>query len=452
MNVKLNTLFLLLSCLCASLGLSAQTEIIDKVIATVGGEYILLSELEEQYALAYSQQEGNLPAEARCFIFEGILGQKLLVNQAKIDSVEVSEVEVEVQLNTRIEQILAYMNNDISQFEAYYGQTVNEVKEEFREDLKSQLLAERMRGTVLGDVKVTPNEVKSFFAKIPKDSLPYFNAEVEVRELVMLPQVNAEERQKAIEKITDLRERSLAGEDFAALASKYSDDFGSARIGGDLGWAKRGKFVPEFEAAAYNLEPMEFSEIVESDFGFHLIQLIERRGNSIHARHILIKPAITTADEERAEAKLDSVRQLIVNDSMSFSYAVKRFSSEDVQSTNNDGRMTNPNSGNTFFQIADLDPDIFFTIDTMKINTISKPYAFKTPRGETQFRILLLESRSQPHKASLETDYSKIQSAAIESKKERFFAKWVADKAKNTYIYIDPAYEGCVNISNWVTN
>ncbi len=430
----------------------AQRSVIDKVVAKVGGELVLLSEVEEQFALMLAQTP-NLPPDVRCDIVDGILVSKLLLNQAKLDSVEVDDEEVETQLNARIERILSYMNNDVSQFEAYYGQTVNEVKEQFREDLKSQLLVERMRGQIMKDVTVTPSEVKAFFNNIPKDSLPYFNSEVEIREIVYKPKVNAEERQKAIDKLITLRQRIVeGGEDFAALAQKFSDDGGSARIGGDLGWTKRGKFVPEFEAAAYNLEKEEISQIVESEFGFHLIQLLERRGNSIHVRHILIKPEITDSDLELARNHLDSVRTLIVNDSISFSLAVKRFSDENTQSYTNDGRIINPVTGNTFFEIGDLDPDIYFTIDTMKVGNISAPFEFNDPRGETYFRIIMLQSRTAPHRASLELDYFKIQQAAIESKKNEFINRWVKDKIESTFVNIDPMYAGCPALAKWQTN
>ena len=230
----------------------AQREIIDKVVATIGGELVLLSEVEEQHALMEAQS-GVLPDDARCNIMDQLMASKLLVNQAKLDSIEISEEEVEAQLDARIERILSFMNNDVSQFETYYGQTINEVKAQFREDLKSQILADRMRGQVMAGVTVTPSEVKQFFNSIPLDSLPYFNSEVEVGEIVYKPEVNKEERQKTIEKLESIRQRIVDGEDFAELASKYSED-GSARAGGDLGWAKRGKYVPEFEAAAFKLE------------------------------------------------------------------------------------------------------------------------------------------------------------------------------------------------------
>ncbi len=429
----------------------AQREVIDKVIANVGGEYVLLSELEEQIALINDKQGGKLPPDARCLMLDNLLTQKLLVNQAKIDSVLVSDEEVEDQMNARIEQILDYMGGDVNQFEEYYGQSIGEVKQSFREDLKSQLLADRMRAKVMEGISVTPSEVKTFFKKIPRDSLPYFNSEVEIGEIVMKPTVNEVEHQKAIDKLESIRKRIVeGGESFEELAKKYSDDFASARIGGDLGWTKRGKFVAAFEAAAYKLDENQISEVVESEFGFHLIQLLGRRGNSISTRHILVKPEITEADFQLTEHKLDSVRHLLMTDSISYSRAVKAFGYKEVQSFNNDGKLVNPASGNSFFEIGDLEPAIYFTIDTMKIGEFSKPFSYTDQRGETYFRIVQLQSRTQPHVASLEKDYAKIQTATIEQKKSTQTAKWVEQKVGSTYIRIDQSYLGCPDIDKWL--
>ncbi len=429
--------------------LSAQEQIIDRVVATVGGELVLLSEVEEQFSYTKSRA-ADVPESARCMIVEQLLANKLLIHQAKLDSIEVLDAEVENQLDARIERILTYMNNDVSQFEAFYGQTITDVKDQFREDIRQQLLMERMRSQIMQNVTVTPSEVKAFFESIPTDSLPYFSSEVEVAEIVHKPEVNEVEKQKAIDLLEDLRKRILDdGEDFAELAAKYSDD-GSARLGGDLGWSTRGKFVPEFEAAAYTLEKNELSPIVETEFGFHLIQMLERRGNSIKVRHILVRPEITDADLVKAEHYIDSIRQLIQTDStLSFSIAVKVFGNEDVQSYNNDGRIVNPLTGNNFFEVSDLDPDIYFAIDTMEIGDISKPLEFDSPSGETMYRIVQLQSRTQPHRASLETDYFKIQTAAIESKRNEFINEWVEERISNTFISIEGLYDGCPNLASW---
>ncbi len=431
--------------------LHAQRALLDDVIATVGGELVLLSDLEDQYNLIQSQQNDPLPPDARCFILDNILTQKLLINQAKLDSIEVSDEEVEAQLNARIDQILAYMNNDYQQFEDYYGQSVDEVKAQFRADLRDQLLADRMKAQILQGITVTPSEVKAFFERIPQDSLPYFNSEVELMELAMKPQVSPERKQEARKRLEELRRRITAGgEDFAELAKKYSDDFASGRLGGDLGWTKRGNFVPEFEAAAYKLDIGEVSKIVETEFGFHIIQLLERKGNAIHTRHILIRPEITEEDIARTEHQLDSIRQLILSDSISFSQAVKRFGSDEVQSYYNDGRMVNPRTGNTFFEIADLDPDVYFAIDTLEIGQITRPFRFRAANGDVMVRIVRLVSQTPPHTASLEKDYARIKAATIQEKQARQLAEWLEKTIRSTYISIDTPYNECPNLAKWV--
>jgi peptidyl-prolyl cis-trans isomerase SurA len=439
------SLFLAVQCF-TSFG---QVQVMDKIIATVGGELVLLSELEEQFALALSQKS-DIPQNARCEILEQLLTSKLLINQSKLDSIEVGDDEVENQLAARIDRILSFMNNDIKQFEEYYGQSVNDVKEQFRTDLKNQLLSERMRSEIMKDITITPSEVKSFFSKIPKDSLPYFNSEVEIGEIVIVPKVNDTQRQITMNKLEGIRKRILENnEDFADLAGKFSAD-GSAQTGGDLGWATRGKYVPEFEAAAYKLEINEISDIVESQFGFHLIQLMGRRGNSINVRHILLRPEITEEDFDLVRRKLDSIRTLILKDSISFSFAVKRFSYDKAQSYNNDGRMVNPVTGNTFFEVGDLDPDIYFAIDTLKIKGMTAPLEFRDPSGEVQFHIIQLQSKTPPHKANLLQDYSKIQKASIESKKNEYINTWIDDKISSTFIRLEQKYSTCPNLDIWI--
>ncbi|HNM27649.1 MAG TPA: peptidylprolyl isomerase, partial [Saprospiraceae bacterium] len=308
-----NILALLLLTAALIQPLSAQNgdkKVIDKVVATVGGEIILLSEVQEQYTFA-KQQEPQLPPEYQCMALQNLIVQKLLVNQAKLDSVEVKDEEVENQLDARVERLRTYFNQDDKAIEEYYGQTINAIKEQMRGDMRSQMLAERMQAKITEKATITPSEVQRFFSDIPKDSLPYFNAEVEIREIVYKPVVNAAEKKRARERMEELHRRiTQEGADFGELAKKYSDDTGSGASGGDLGWQKRGTFVPEFEAMVYKLEKNQVSPVIETEFGFHIIQLLERRGNLVHARHILIKPEITQGDLNLAKAKLDSVRNL----------------------------------------------------------------------------------------------------------------------------------------------
>jgi peptidyl-prolyl cis-trans isomerase SurA len=236
------------------------------------------------------------------------------------------------------------------------------------------------------------------------------------------------------------------GADFAELAKKFSDDPGSGAQGGDLGFQKRGTFVPEFEAMAYKLETNQLSPIIETDFGFHIIQLLERRGNLIHCRHILIKPEITEADLNDSKSKLDSVRQLIRDGKMTFTDAVKRYGDKNQQSYNNDGRVANPRTGNSFFEVADLETSVFFAIDGLKEGDLAEPFQFKGPDGSDLFRLVQLVSRSKPHKADLKLDYGKIQQAALEQKKSNYTEKWVLEKLNTTYLGISDMFSACPNL------
>lgn len=427
-----------------------QREVIDKVIAMVGGEFILLSELEDRYAQMAEQEATALPEGVRCNILDQVLVGKLLYNQSKLDSIEVSPEEVESQLNARIERILSYMNGNIQQFEEFYGQSITATKDQFRSDLQEQLAAERMRGQVIREVTVTPSEVKNFFGTIPADSLPYFNSEVEIGEIVVQPQANEVTRKATRDKLNAIRAQITAGEISFAEAARANSMDGSRNGGGDLGWAKRGKFVPEFEAAAYNIEPGEVSDLVETEFGYHLIQLEERRGNSIHVSHILLRPEVTEEDIEKARVELDSVRNVVANDSMSFSLAVKYHSYEKYPSYNNDGRMQNPNDGSNIFEVGDLDPDIYFTIDEMEVGDISEPMEFRSPSNDVMLRVVQLQSRSRPHQAGLDKDYSKIREATKQAKQSEYLGKWINETLSKTFIWIDQRYQSCPNLNVWL--
>jgi peptidyl-prolyl cis-trans isomerase SurA len=322
------------------------------------------------------------------------------------------------------------------------------MREQVKDDMQRKLLADKMRSEIMAKVQITPSEVVEFFHQIPHDSLPYFNAEVELAEIVMYPEVNAEERAKALKKINDIKAQLNAGADFGELAKKYSDD-GSAKDGGNLGWTTRGNFVPEFEGAAFQLEKGQVSDVVESEYGFHIIQLIERRVNSINTRHILIRPRITDEDLQKTVNKLDSVKHLIEVDSLTFAEAVKKFGDKRAQSFSNNGRMINPKTANTFFETGDVDSEIFFSIDTLDVGEITPPIQYRTPIGDYMYKIVQLQGRSSPHLANLRQDYSRIQEAARDSKRNLAFSTWLTKKIVNTYIMLDPQYKQFPNIDHW---
>ncbi|MBK8620544.1 MAG: peptidylprolyl isomerase [Saprospiraceae bacterium] len=429
---------------------SQESVLIDKVIAKVGSEYILKSEVEEEFSYALKQQPG-LDEKVKCDVLKSIIEQKVIIYQAKLDSIEINEEEVEQQLDFRFDAVLRQMNGDESFFKDYYGATVAEMKDRYRDDQRQKLLAEKMQFELLSTIEITPKEVEKFFESIPKDSLPYFKSDMEFSEIVFKPSVNEAEKQKAFDKITSLRSRIVDGkEDFATLATKYSQDPGSAVRGGDLGFAKRGSYVPEFEATVYALKKDEISEIIETEFGYHFIQLTERKGNSVKARHILIKPEITSEDLNTAKVTLQNVKTLIETDSLSFEKAVKTYSLKSLPSYSNSGRVKNFQNNSTFFAADELDADTYFTLFDLKPSQLSKVESFTLPSGEKAFRLLKLNSLSKPHRANLKEDYHKIATFAKESKKMEYFYNWIQERKREMYIYVDPSFNSCPELTEYV--
>ncbi len=433
----------------STLLMSQERLVIDRVIAKVGGEIILLSDVEEQYSYL-KDNAVDIDEDAKCELLENIIAQKMFIHHAKLDSILVTDEEVNAQLDFRFDNVLAQMNGDEEFFQEYYGATVQEMKEKYRDDQKEQILLERMQQSLIANVNITPEEVQKYYSSVPTDSLPFLSSEVEISEIVYEPNVNAVEEQKALDLITDIRRRIVEdGESFEDLAKTYSMD-GSAQTGGDLGFAKRGSYVADFEAAAYSLKNDEISEIVQTEFGFHIIQMIERRGNKIHVRHILIIPEITDNDLEKSRLELDSIRKEVVMDSMSFETAVRLHSVESSPSYSFGGRMKNPKSGDTFFKTGDLPPDIYFAIDTMSVGQLSAPLEYTTPRGEKLYRLIKLDSRSSPHRVSIDKDYDRIKIMAKEGKKSQYMAEWIDEKYNKTFIEIEEDYRGCENLDKWV--
>lgn len=446
---------IVLACMMLTVTITTAQErqLIDKVVAKVGSEFVLLSDVESQYGFTLEQSGGASDPAVKCNILQAMIGQKLIVLQAKLDSVVVNPEELSANLDFRIDQVLRQMNGDEQFFQEYYGMTVAQMRDNLSDELEQQMLAERMQNKVISEVRITPKEVKEFYRSIPQDSLPYLNAEVELSEIVVKPQVSEIERASALQKVIDLRKRIVdGGEDFGELAGIYSDDPGSARSGGDLGFAERGTFVPEFEAAAYSLEKDEISGPIETEYGFHIMQLRERRGNRINLRHILVKPEITEADHEDAIALLDTIKSQIENGKITFEQAVKKYSDEKTPSYNNNGLLQNPNTGKTAFETSELPFNIYIAIEELEIGGLSDPLEYQVPTGEKYHRLIRLNSQSTPHKMNLDEDYSKLQQFAKESKKSEYFSKWIDEKFKNTLVTVDKTYIQCPELFELLEN
>ncbi|MBK9109265.1 MAG: peptidylprolyl isomerase [Saprospiraceae bacterium] len=311
-------------------------------------------------------------------------------------------------------------------------------------------MTERLQNKIIGEIRITPEETKDFFSKIPKDSIPYINAEVEISEIVYKPKLNDTQKRIAKERLQKILNRIQSGEDFSKIAEVQSDDPGSAKNGGILGWTKRGSLVPEFEAVAYSLKKDSISGIVESEYGYHIIQLLERRGNSVHCKHILIKPRFDDADYKAAEVYLDSIRSLILKDSIPFESAVRYYSDKKSESYNNGGLLLNPKTGTADFETGDLDPDIFFAIDKLNIGEVSKVFSSTEIDGTKVFKLVRLNAKTPPHKANLKDDYAKIQQVAKENKKGQKFQEWLANNVPKAFINIDPEVKAiCPDVATW---
>ncbi len=413
----------------------------DKIVARVDNQILLKSEVELGFLQA-RQQNAAVPAEElKCKVFEQLLINKMMLAKAEIDSVTVEDNMVDDQLNRR----MAYMIQAIGskeKLEEYYKKSIDQFKAELKKEVKEQMLIQKIQESISKNVKVTPSEVKRFFNDIPKDSLPFFSTEVEVGQIVRFSQVSRKNKQAARLKLDGLKTRILAGEDFEFLAKAYSQDPGSAKEGGNLGFWAKGAMVPEYESAALKLEPMGLSEVVESAFGYHLIQLLEKKGNEYNSRHILIRPESDEEDEMAAYHKLDSIRSALMADSLKFGDAARKFS-EDKESSQNGGFFTDPQTGSTRIATENLDPGIFFTIDTLKPGQYTKALPYRTQDGKRGARILYFKSKLLPHEANLAQDYQKIQFAALEKKKAESVRNWFKKTKSEVFISRDKDYSEC---------
>lgn len=414
--------------------------VVDKIIAKVDNYILIKSELERAYQ-DYLTNGGSPSEQAKCQYLAMLVRSKLMLAKAEIDSVMVLDAEVDLNTQNRMDMILSQSGRTADELEALYGKTLEQVRMELREQIREQMIVSKMEEEMTKGIVVTPSEVKKFFSKIPKDSLPYFSASVQVAQIVKIAEVSEEQKNRTIGELIAVRNKLLAGEDFATVAKKYSDDPSVLSNGGEMGWSSRGRMVPEYEAMAFKLKPKELSMPFESAFGIHIMQLIERRGNEYNSRHILISPKPSPEDIAKATRSLDSLRKLIVADSMTFQKAAKEFS-DDVQTKGNGGFFSDRDGGLNL-TVDELDPIVFFKLDSMEVGAISEPITYRTDEGKDAVRILYYKARIPPHQASLEDDWTKIQTATLNEKKDKVLQKWFQKARGDVFINIDPEYDNC---------
>ncbi|WP_158828697.1 peptidylprolyl isomerase [Mucilaginibacter lacusdianchii] len=441
----------LLSFLSVFTAAHAQKQTLDKVAGVVGGNVILKSDIELQYAqylVSGNQPDPNI----RCIILQRLLTQKLLAQQAVLDSVTVTEDDVDAQIDRRMRSSIQRAGGQ-DRLEQFLGRSIIQYKDEIRPDIREQMIAERMQQKITEKVSVTPQEVKRYFESIPKDSLRTYNKEVEVGEIMFQPKLNKEEKAYYKQKAEDLLKRVKNGEDFGTLARLYSQDPGSAPEGGDLGFQDRNGLVKEFTAVAFKLKAGEISPVFESEFGFHFLQVIERRGEQIHARHVLIVPVGTQSSLNRTKTLADSVYNLLkTHKDFDFSTAASIYS-DNKDTKYNGGMMLNAEdvqSRSTFIPTDKLDPQVALVVDTMKVGSISKPQLITGQDGKQTYRILYLRSVTDAHKANLAQDYPRMKEIAQAEKLNRTVSEWFEKKRRDTYIRIDPEFQTCSILKDWV--
>lgn len=437
----------------AAVAQEGKTQVIDKVVAVVGKNIILQSDVENQY-IQYRMQgtvEGSASA-IRCAILEEMLFQKLMLNQAELDSITVTDAEVDMELNRRISDLVGRAGSQ-EKLESIFNRSMSEIKEELRRLVQEKSLQDKVRANILQGVTVAPAEVKAFYRSLPADSIPMVNTEYEVMQIVKRPPISVDEKLAVKDQLYQIRKRILDGESsFSAMAVLYSEDPGSARKGGELGFTGRGEFAPEFEAAAFNLRDGEISEVVETKFGFHIIQLIERRDDYVNCRHILMTAKVPVEALEKAQNELDSVATLIRNGDMTFEEACRKFSDDD--SKTNGGYLVNPMAGGYRIGLQDMQElgeypgfgefkNLAFVVGKLGVGEVSSPLPMTTNDGKDAFRLVMVKKKIDAHKATLEDDYSLIQSWALNQKNQEVIKNWIRAKAKKAFIRIDEDFADC---------
>jgi len=425
---------------CAHLSLAQNGQIVDKIIAKVDDKIVLKSELETAYvSFLQSPQAREYQGDARCLILNNFIETKVMLVMSEIDSVQLDPGRVDYELQGRMQRIIQQFGSEKAIQEAY-GKSVDQFMSELRPQIEEQLLVQQQEQNILSEVTVTPNEVRKFFKQVPEDSLPLYSVEYEIGLIMKEPEVNDAEKEKIRQKLMKIREDALSGQSFEILATTYSEG-PSAGQGGNLGFASRGTMDPAFEAGALALKPGEISMPVESNFGFHLIQLIEKRGNEYNSRHILMQPKPTQADTEAAKNFLDSLKNEIQAGNITFEEAAKEYS-DDKTTSPNGGFLQGP-FGSYKIPASQLDPELFFALDKMKEGEISAPQTLQMGTDIQVARIIYYKKRVPPHRANMSDDYEKLKSATLEMKKALKRQEYLQEKLQEVYLEIDPEYKRC---------
>jgi len=439
---RLIGLFILTGCIVSNNQTQAQDKVVDQIVAVVGKNIILKSDIEGMFQQQQAQgitTEGDM----KCEILENLLVEKLLLAEAELDTtITVSDSQLNQNLEQRIQYFTSHLGSE-KEVEAYFKKSIIDLKADLQEVIKNQQMTQQMQGKIIDKVTVTPAEVRYHFKNLPEAEIPQIDAQVEYAQITVQPIISIEEEDRIKSTLRELKRRIESGESgFAPLAVIYSED-GSARNGGELDYMGRGNLDPAYAAAAFNLKGDKISNVVKSDFGYHIIQVVDRKGEQIKTRHIIMMPKPSTKAMEKAFGQIDSIADFIRKGTFKFEDAAMRYS-YDKDSRNNGGVVINPETGESKWKMSELDPDVSKIIAKMNINEISKP--FKTideKKQQTVYKIIKLINKTNAHQANLRDDYVELSNIYMASKKEKTLDTWIREKQSGTYVHIDDTYLNC---------
>ena len=443
----------LFSVLYTSTALAQNGKLVNKVLAQVGDNIILMSDVEIQKIQA-KQSEMNVDFDFSCSVLEKLMVQELLVNQAKLDSIEVSDEQVDAEMENRLRIIEKDMGGR-DKLEEFYGKTTTQIKEEFRSIIKDRILAQEMERTITTGISVTPKEVSTFFEALPKDSIPFINMKLSFQQIVIYPDITPEDKKRAFTELEEvLNLIQVAGKSFETMARIHSDDPGSASQGGKIE-ASRGMMVPQFESTVFKLKVGEVSDIIETQYGYHIIKLLSRKGDDYTCLHILNMPEFSNDAINEASIRMDECYSRLNQNEITWNEAVSQYSNDD-KTKQNGGIITNPITGDQLWDMENLnqvDQQIYLLTDAMEKGDITSPNLYVDIFERKQgIRIVRLMERYEPHVANIKDDYTLIKAAAENDKKQKTMAKWIDSKISNAFIRVDDSYQSCKFSYKWFAN
>lgn len=435
---------LLISALLVLAGYSvAGQQVVESIVGVVGNEVIYLSDVEGQVVQLKAERDPTPIDLLRCRVFEDQLIQKLFLDQARIDSIEVSPESVEADLSSRLTEYVRRAGSEQA-LETYFNKSMAEIRKDLREMLTNQYIVQETQGTIAQNITVTPDEIKKYFNSMPKDSLPLVPRKVQLSIISVEPPDMEASKAEVRQRLLELRSRIINGESFSTLAVLYSEDPGTAPKGGETGFTLRGELAKPYAEAAWSLKKDVVSKIVETEFGFHIIQLVDRKGDMVNSRHILMRPKLSADQTEWSILKLDSIAALVRSDSLTFPQAAMRYSS-DRPTRANGGKMVsaNPSDRVSWLTLDELSKEVNLVVRNMKLGEISEPFRTTDEKGNNIFCIVRLDDEIAPHRVNMKDDYNYLSEAALRDKQSRIYEEWIIEKIKRTYIRVSEDFRGC---------